>query len=124
MDLKQKQLTSLPELDAFALLLKENGFEVILSDKPRSYFHFAKNGNIGYVQKSYFSGYDFSINYKPTAKFGTGYNYKQMVDLSLETAEKTLNRKKYPIEGKVQFYESANEYIKQEITAFFNYYIL
>lgn len=109
-------LTKHPELDEFAYLLKENGFTVIIPRREElpTWFHFFKDGKMGYVQKSYYSGFDFSSEHKPCKNYGTGLGVHQMVDLTIENAIDALNEMGWKNDrnyNKINHYKSADEYI-------------
>lgn len=130
---QEKQLTKFPELDAFALELKANGFTVILSEEPTTYFHFFKDGFLGYVQKGYYSGYDYSTQHKPSSEHGTAFEIESnTMELSVKMANKCLvkmpgwvrNRQNQKLrsEDKVILYASPEEFIQKQSWA--KYYIL
>jgi hypothetical protein len=71
-------------LTNFADLLKSNGFDVIVdrwshSTGPLTYFHFHKDGKIGYVQEDRFRGFSFSTVHRPSREVGTGYGIVDMI---------------------------------------------
>lgn len=121
-----KELTTDEGLNNLIPILKENGFTLILPEKPSTYFHFWKDGKLGYIQKSYFFGYDFSLNCKPSKETGTGSGVFQQIDATLENAEKTIAHR-FPNYGKAQnvkFWESPEEYIAYPINQILKPYIL
>lgn len=121
-----EKLTTLPELDAFARLLKENGFEVILSREPRKYFNFFKNGRLGYVQKAFLTGgYDFNTVHIPCEEYGNAFGVYDGVELTLKNAEFTLHTPVWAnlFGGKVVRYKSAEHYIEKN-KVFSELYIL
>ena len=61
------------ELNKFAQLLRDNGFTIIAPKENSTYFHFAINDYIGYVQDNRFEGYIFSTVHKPCKECGTGF---------------------------------------------------
>jgi hypothetical protein len=62
-------------LKEYAVLLLKNGFKVYVHEPKEliKWLYFEKNNNIGYVQKNYFGGLDFSSVHKPNTETGTGF---------------------------------------------------
>jgi hypothetical protein len=60
-------------LNSFANQLLNNGFRLLVPVKPSTYFHYEKDGKIGYCQVSYWGGLAFSTVHKPATGIGTGY---------------------------------------------------
>lgn len=128
------QITKVPELDIFARELKEAGFTVIASkgysDLP-TWLHFFKDGKMGYVQKSYFHGFDFSTTHKPCKDFGTGFSVLQETELSLENANKALRqptqwagRKRGQTTENIKYYFSPEDFINSPMNKGGEYYTL
>lgn len=90
-----KEYTNNEELNKFAELLLANGFQLIVSKtrstvKP-SYFHFAKDNKIGYVQYGSFGFFTFSTVHKPCRECGTGYRIgKESETLTIDLAYSAL----------------------------------
>jgi hypothetical protein len=121
-----KQLTKDEGLNSLIEVLLNEGYRIILPEKTSTYFHFWKDGNLGYIQKSYFFGYDLSLDCKPSKETGTGSSVMQQVDATLENVEKTLNTP-FPIYtkgAKPKFWTSPEEYIANPINQILKPYIL
>jgi len=80
-------------LNDFAALLLDNGFTIIAPKEGCTYFHFSKDGKIGYVQQNYYGGYTFSTVHKPCRECGTGFRFSDtdFDDLTLENAINCAN---------------------------------
>lgn len=87
----QEIIFNRPETKAFADLLKENGFDVIITiwgdNKPRSYFYFHKGGKIGYFEDGGMHGFIFNSVHKPSREVGTGYRIKETFEPTIKDAE-------------------------------------
>lgn len=119
METDQKEISKYSDLNDFASLLLANGYVIIHPSKPSSYFHFFKDGAMGYVQnESLGGGVSFSSNHKPCKEAGTGYSVLRDIDrkgLTLENAEKACKRIIWPEHsGKVKFWESPDQFINAD----------
>ncbi len=80
-----------------------------------TWFHFFKDGYMGYVQKSMFSGFDYSTAHKPSRQHGTGSNCIQNVEsLSLMNAALCLHRQRYDHREDIKLWLSPKEFIESE----------
>jgi hypothetical protein len=63
------------EMKNLAVDLLKHGFKIYTSDNMENvgYFHYVKDGNIGYAQEEYFGGISFSSVHKPNRQTGTGF---------------------------------------------------
>jgi hypothetical protein len=110
-----KQITKYNELNEFAALLLSEGYEIIYPNKLSSYFHFFKNGGMGYVQYEQMGGVSFSSEHKPCKEAGTGYSTGRHLEcqyLTLENAKKACSNIIWPEhEGKIKFWLSVEQFI-------------
>lgn len=122
------QLTKFPELDNFARELKENGFTVIIGhrDELDTWFHFFKDGKMGYVQKSYYGGWDFSSTHKPSRENGTGFGVLDMAELTIDNANKAINSHGWSVKEtqNVKKWQSPEEFINSTHAIWAKYAIL
>jgi len=117
--------TQTQELKDFSKLLQENGFTVIVSAKhPFKWLYFEKDGKLGTVSPSHYSGFDFSTVHKPCNAAGTGYGISQDSELSVALANDSLAMgwKDRPVSSEVVKYKNAQDFIKRNAWA--EYYIL
>ncbi len=88
----------------FANELKQNGFDVYLSDdKNPTYCHFVKDNQIGYVENGDF-GFNFSTVHKANGVGGTGYSIARDTIPSINLAYECF-----------AYYPSASYYSKSTI---------
>lgn len=121
-----KTITTDEGLNYLAEELIKKGFSIIAPGNPSTYFHFFKDGKMGYVQKSYFFGYDFSLSCKPSRETGTGSGIMQEVAPTIENAIKTINTP-FPVYNrntKPKFWESPEEYISYPVNQILKPYII
>lgn len=111
-----KQPTKIEELNSFAKELHDNGFVIIVPKKPSTWFKAFKDGAFIYVQKAYFSGFDFSTVHKPSRENGTGHGVIQMGELTMENAKKaefySRNGQNIHNRSKISYYSSVEDYFK------------
>ena len=122
--MKTLQVTKYTELNEFATLLKNNGFNIISSYKKEdpentfnSYFYFYKDGYFGYCQKERFEGFGLSTVNKPCKNFGTGHSYKKQWNiLTIEEAQNCLDFCKRIINTKevIKNYNSLDEFMNKQ----------
>lgn len=123
--IQEKQLTKIPELDSFAMELKANGFTVIVTENPSTWITFFKNGHIGYVEKGYFSEYNFSTVHKPSAANGTGFRVLEMAELTIKNANCALEMPTWARNiDKILYYSTPEEFINARANQWAKYYIL
>jgi hypothetical protein len=82
-------------LTNFANLLKSSGFDVIVdrwshSTEPLTYFHFHKDGKIGYTQEDRFKGFSFSTVHRPCREVGTGFGIEDNAEPTIDNALKAF----------------------------------
>lgn len=113
-------ITKYQDMNDFAALLLQYGYTIIANVKPSSYFHFFKDGAMGYIQDEYLGGgVSFSSDHKPCKHAGTGYSILQNVDrdqMTLISAEKACRRVIWPEHAHqgVKFWESPEEFINHD----------
>ena len=120
-----KQYTKLEHLNKFAELLLNNGFTLIVRDEPldrlSTYFHFWKDGNLGYVQSDKYECTTFSTVHKPCKEYGTGFRAsEEWAELTIENANKALVRVPAPWAGErktrdIKYYSSPSEYVEKSV---------
>lgn len=89
-----------------------NGFRIITStnNKKINWFKFSKNNKLGYTQENRSGGFSFSVSYKPSREFGTGWiKFDEIYLPTVKHAEETLRCQYAGIE-----YKDLNEFIRCE----------
>lgn len=75
------------DLTEFAQLLKDNGFNVLVSAKhPFKWLHFEKDGKFGEVSPNGLLTYNFGTVHKPCRECGTGFGMARDTDLNIKNA--------------------------------------
>jgi len=111
------------QLKDFARLLQSNGFQVIISRKhPFKWMYFEKDGNLGTVNPSYYSGFNFATVNKPSHTHGTGYSITRDSELNLQSALDSLAFVGWGSGQGVEKYKDAQDFTKRNAWA--EYYIL
>jgi hypothetical protein len=109
-------------LKAFARTLQSNGFNVIVSRKhPFKWLYFEKDGKLGTVSESHFSGFNFATVHKPCQDHGTGYGIIQEGELTIRNANDSLAYAGWGT-PKLEKYKGAEDFIQRNAWA--EYYIL
>ncbi len=115
--------TTADQLKDFAKLLQNNGFQVIISQKhPFKWMYFEKDGKLGTVSPSHYSGFNFATVNKPSHTHGTGYGITTDSDLTLQFALDSLALVGWGTGRGVEKYKDAQDFIK--LNAWAEYYIL
>lgn len=82
-------LTKSEAMNYFAYELLMAGFEIIAYEKTETWFLFAKDNKIGYVQDNRFDGFSMSTVHKPNRECGTGFRFTE--GWGILTVENALN---------------------------------
>ncbi len=115
--------TTSDQLKDFAKLLQRNGFQVIISKThPFKWMYFEKDGKLGTVSPSHYSGFNFGTVNKPSTTHGTGYSVTQDSELRLRFALDSLAFVGWGSGQGVEKYKDAQDFIKRNAWA--EYYIL
>lgn len=110
------------DLNNFANLLLDNGYTLIHPNEQSSYFHFFKDGALGYVQ-TLGGCVSFTSEHKPCREAGTGYSVLRAAwrnELTLENAAKTCQRiicNEDRASGNVKFWASPEEFANSPFNA-------
>lgn len=104
----------------YIILLLGAGYRVFVKQGLKdlckvTYCTFAKGDKLGYCQVNSFGiGLDFTTVHKPSRSNGTGFSsHKEVVSPDLVHASDTVNG--YSERGKVEKYESVDEYLRRQI---------
>lgn len=94
--IEETKISSEADLNAYADLLRRNGFTIIAPEKPSKWFHFMRDNKFGNVQLSGWMGLvNFGTDHRPCHECGTGFSVLHEVDretsLTVENAVKTIN---------------------------------
>ena len=83
--IKLKKVNLIEDLKDFTALLLNNDYKVLIREGSNSYIIFFKGNKTFYVQQNLYKfGYDFSVSYKPTKNYGSGYQFKDRQGLNLD----------------------------------------
>ncbi len=115
--------TTAEQLKDFARLLQSNGFQVLISRKhPFKWMYFEKDGKLGTVSPSHYSGFNFATVNKPSHTHGTGYGITTDGELNLRSALNSLAFVGWGTGEGVEKYKDVSDFIKRNAWA--EYYIL
>lgn len=115
--IEETKISSEEDLNAYAELLRKNGFTIIAPDEPSKWFHFMKDNKFGSVGISHWKWLvNFGAEHKPCREAGTSFSVLHEVDrdtnLTLENAIKTLKEPIWPGYVKhVKRYASIEDYL-------------
>jgi len=112
----------------FANLLLNNGFTIVIPEKPSywNYLHFVKNDKIGYCQLSYNKcGISFSTVHKGNRNCGTGFglddSHTGITNPTIEDAERAFinypNWAKKQDREAVEKYKNLDDYLSKPLNA-------
>lgn len=123
MNKKQQQIE---QLTAFAQLLKDNGFTVLIdANHPFNWVYFEKGGLFGDVQPDGFSLFNFGSAHIPSRSHGTGLSTEQHTELTIENAIDAINRRGWGHIPAIKHYQNVEHFIKlKNKDGFSNFYIL
>lgn len=120
------KITTNDTLNELAESLSNQGFQIIVPEKPSTYLHYFKDGKMCYVQVAYFGGFDFSIDCKPRKDTGSGVQILTNVDATIDNALKVFNTS-YPhwaYKQKPTYWESAEQYVNYSLNTTLGVYIV
>lgn len=96
----------------------KNGYKALMCKGKEGYgFLITPNGNVMMINEEYFSGYNISLKYVPSAKSGTGCaaydEYNAPTEYTMELIEeKEQELLKWARRMKVEFYASPEAFIE------------
>lgn len=99
-------------------IAKKNGMKVFYTKRKNSCYGWiiTKKDNVLYIQRGYFGGYDFSLEYKPSENNGRGCrcNKESVFSITSETFEKMeVEGLNFAKELKANLYKTSEEYFEK-----------
>jgi len=115
------------DLNSFAQMLLDNGFKLLIPEKPSTYLFFGLENKVGYVQIDN-HGFRFSTVHKPCKECGTGYGLQDywdgLINPTIENAKQAFtfapNWANQQDMKAIKKYDNIEDYLQRSIILKYN----